>query len=88
MSAVGDIHLTLQDGFATADWATLEYAFAATNKGFVPGAAAQGKPFTVRIATIFVLSGGKISRSSDYYDAATILGQLGLLPAPGATPSA
>jgi steroid delta-isomerase-like uncharacterized protein len=88
MAAVSDIHVTPRSGFATADWAALEYDFAATNKGFVPGAPAQGKPFSVRIATIFQLNGGKISRSSDYYDSATILGQLGLMPAPGATPAA
>ncbi len=88
MSAVSDIHVTPRTGFATAEAAALEYDFSATNKGFVPGAAAQGKPFSVRIATIFALSGDKISRSSDYYDAATILAQLGLMPAPAASPTA
>jgi steroid delta-isomerase-like uncharacterized protein len=86
-AAVADVQLTPQHGFATADWAVLEYDFAATNNGFIPGAAAQGKPFAVRIATIFALRGDTIQRSSDYYDAATILAQLGLLPMAAATPT-
>src|SRR5690242_6696357 len=64
MSAVADIHVVPRSAFATADAAALEYDFSATNKGFVPGAEAQGKSFSVRIATIFTLSGDKISRSS------------------------
>jgi steroid delta-isomerase-like uncharacterized protein len=35
----------------------------------------------VRIATVFELDNGLIHRSSDYYDVAGILAQLGLLPA-------
>ncbi|HEU0116020.1 MAG TPA: ester cyclase [Thermomicrobiales bacterium] len=88
IASVGNIQVTAQTGFATPDWAALEWTFAATNNGFVPGAAAQGKSFSVRVATIFALSGDKIRRSADYLDAATILGQLGLMPAPGATPTA
>jgi steroid delta-isomerase-like uncharacterized protein len=86
-AVVADVQLTPQHGVATADWAVLEYDFAATNNGFIPGAAAQGKSFSVRIATIFALRGDKIQRSSDYYDAATILAQLGMMPGPAATPT-
>jgi hypothetical protein len=39
----------------------------------------------VRTVTVFELEGDKIRRSSDYYDVATILGQLGLMPAAGRT---
>jgi hypothetical protein len=46
-----------------------------------------GRRFAVRGATVFELAGGRIRRSSDYADAATILRQLGLLPTPG-TPTA
>lgn len=82
---VSDIKLTSMNAFATAEWAVLEYTFAATDRGFIPGA--EGKPFSVRIATIFQLQGDKITRSSDYYDTTTIVRQLGLLPTP-ATPAA
>lgn len=85
VKGVGDIKLTPMNAFATAEWAVLEYTFAATDRGFIPGG--EGKPFSVRIATIFQLQGNKITRSSDYYDVTTILGRLGLLPAPG-TPAA
>ena len=86
-AVVADVQLTPQHGVATADWAVLEYDFAATNNGFIPGAAAQGKSFSVRIATIFALRGDQIQRSSDYYDVATILTQLGMMPGPAATPT-
>jgi len=35
---------------------------------------------SVRGATIFELEAGKISRESDYWDAATFMQQIGLLP--------
>lgn len=88
VKGVGDIKVTPMDAFATADWATLEYTFAGTDRGAIPGG--HGKPFSVRIATVFQLRGDKIARSSDYYDSTTIARQLGLVPAPGtpaATPS-
>jgi hypothetical protein len=45
--------------------------------------AATAKRFTsVRRATIVELQGGKIRRCSDYWDAATVMKQVGLLAAP------
>lgn len=85
VKAVSDIKVTPTDAFATDTWGTLEYLFAATNQGFIPGG--EGKRFAVRTVTVFQLQGGKIARSSDYLDVQTILGQLGLVPGP-ATPAA
>jgi steroid delta-isomerase-like uncharacterized protein len=85
VKSVSDITVTPTDAFATAEWAALEYVFAATDQGYIPGG--QGKRFSVRTATIFQLQGGKIARSSDYLDVQTILVQLGLVPGP-ATPAA
>jgi ketosteroid isomerase-like protein len=36
----------------------------------------------VRGATVLRLENGRISRNSDYWDMATLLGQLGLMPSP------
>lgn len=86
LKGISEVKVEPVSGFATTDWAALEYRFSAKNQGVFPGPA--GKAFDVRIATIFGLSGDKISRSSDYYDDATILTQLGVMPGSGATPGA
>jgi steroid delta-isomerase-like uncharacterized protein len=85
---VSDIKVEPQSGFATDTWAAAEYWFGATDRGFIPGG--EGKPFRVRTVTVFELQGDKIRRSSDYYDVATILAQLGLMPGAGGsgTPTA
>jgi predicted ester cyclase len=52
-----------------------------THKGHWPGMPATGKRFSsVRGATILELGAGKIRRESDYWDAATFMKQVGLLP--------
>ncbi len=84
-AVAGDVELELTDAFGDDDWAVAEYAFSATNQGIFPGAPV-GASWSVRTVTVFELDGDEIRRSSDYYDVATILGQLGLLPAAGATP--
>ena len=84
-AGVSDVALDLDNAFGGDDWAVAEYTFSATNQGLFPGAPV-GASFSVRTATVFELDDGEIQRSSDYYDVATILGQLGVLPAGGATP--
>jgi steroid delta-isomerase-like uncharacterized protein len=54
------------------DLAVLEYAFSATDREI-------GKPVSFRGVIVFELDGDEIHRSADYYDVATILGELGLL---------
>ena len=54
------------------DLAVLEYAFSATDRE-------SGKPLSFRGVIVFELDGDQIQRSADYYDVATILGELGLL---------
>jgi hypothetical protein len=54
------------------DLAVLEYAFSATDRE-------SGKPLSFRGVIVFELDGDQIRRSADYYDVATILGELGLL---------
>ena len=52
-----------------------------THKGDLPGIPATGKRFpSVRGSTILELEAGKIRRESDYWDAATFMKQVGLLP--------
>lgn len=51
-----------------------------THHADFPGMPATGKRFSVRGATILELQGEKIRRNSDYWDAATVMRQVGLLP--------
>ena len=50
--------------------------FSGTDKGMFK----TGKKFSVRGVSILTLKNGKISHNVDYYDAATVMKQLGLLP--------
>ena len=56
--------------------ATIEWLFTATDTGFY----GTGKPFAVRGVSVLKLHGRKVARESDYWDHATILRQVGLLP--------
>jgi len=52
-----------------------------THKGDLPRIPATGKRFSsVRGATILELEAGKIRREADYWDAATFMKQVGVLP--------
>ena len=54
-----------------------------THRGDFPGIPATGKHFSaVRGSTVLELGAGKIHRESDYWDAATFMKQVGLLPSP------
>jgi ketosteroid isomerase-like protein len=55
------------------DLAVLEYELAVTDPE-------SGQPLTYRGVLVLELDGAMIRRSADYYDVASILGQLGLLP--------
>ena len=85
-TAAPDLHIDLLAGFASDEWAAAEWLFSGTDTGGVAGEP-TGKGFEVRGATIFAMQDGKASRNTDYYNASTVLSQLGRLPATG-TPAA
>jgi predicted ester cyclase len=51
-----------------------------THRGDLPGMPATGKQVDVRGASILEFAGDRIRRCSDYWDMATFLKQLGLMP--------
>jgi steroid delta-isomerase-like uncharacterized protein len=70
-------------GFSTGDMAVMEFQITAVD-------AASGKTFTFRGVLVAELDGDLIRSSREYYDVATILGQLGLMggdPSAAATPT-
>lgn len=87
LGGMGGVRVELIDAFSTGERGAAEYAFTATNRGLIPVPAAIGKTYSVRTVTIFQFAGDKISRSSDYYDLAAVLQQLGLAGAPGMPPA-
>jgi steroid delta-isomerase-like uncharacterized protein len=71
----------LRRRFATGQWAIIEWVMSGTHKGDLQGMPATGKRISsVRGSTILELEAGKIRRESDYWDAATFMKQVGLLP--------
>jgi steroid delta-isomerase-like uncharacterized protein len=80
-AAVPDFKIEVTRQFATDQWATVEWVMSGTHKGDFPGLPGTGKRFSsVRGSSVFELKGGKIRRESDYWDAATFMKQVGLLP--------
>jgi steroid delta-isomerase-like uncharacterized protein len=80
-AAVPDFKYGVTSRFATSQWAAIEWIMSGTHKGDFPGMPATGKPFSsVRGSSILELEAGTIRRESDYWDAATFMKQVGLLP--------
>ena len=80
-AAVPDFRYGLTSRFAARQWAAIEWVMSGTHKGDFPGMPATGKRFSsVRGSSILELEAGTIRRESDYWDAATFMKQVGLLP--------
>jgi steroid delta-isomerase-like uncharacterized protein len=80
-AAVPDFTYGVTRRFATRQWAAIEWVMSGTQKGDFPGIPATGKRFSsVRGTSILELEAGTIRRESDYWDAATFMRQVGLLP--------
>ena len=74
--AVPDMRLELIHSFVEHGHGSIEWRLTGTDKGVYK----TGKKFSVRGASIIDLRGGKIARNLDFYDAATMMRQVGLLP--------
>jgi steroid delta-isomerase-like uncharacterized protein len=80
LTTVPDLKVELVNSAAQSDLkgghGVIEWIFSGTDQGLFK----TGKKFSVRGVTVFDVAGGKIARNSDYWDLATMLRQLGLLP--------
>ncbi len=79
-AGVPDFKVDLTARFVAGSWAGMEWVMSGTHKGDFPGMPATGKRFSTRGVTILELQAGKIRRNSDYWDAASVMRQVGLLP--------
>jgi steroid delta-isomerase-like uncharacterized protein len=75
-----DYRFTLVSEATTATSLAAEWSVTGTHDRSSPALPATGKPFTIRGATIAQLHGGKIAVNRDYWDFATFLRDVGLLP--------
>jgi len=80
-AGVPDFKLEITSRFMAGSAAGLEWVISGTHKGDFPGMPATGKRFSARGVTILEFQGDKIRRDSDYWDAAGVMRQVGLLPA-------
>ena len=84
--AFPDIKMEFKTNFRSGDWSATEWVMTGTNKGNIPSMGnmpeipATNKKINLRGATISQLRGDKISRETDYWNAATFMQQLGLMP--------
>jgi steroid delta-isomerase-like uncharacterized protein len=88
-----DVTIRVTDAFAADDQGAVEWTFAGTYSGQLPGMpAGQGQVVRFRGASLLQFTADGITQHRQYFDAYTILVQLGALPAPGggsqATPAA
>ena len=74
---VPDLELKLVRASIHNGHGTIEWSFSGTDKGVYK----TGKKFTVRGVSVVDVHDGKISRCLDFYDSATIMRQVGVLPA-------
>lgn len=79
-AAFPDFTIQLTSGFTAGKWAAAEWTMSGTHQGALPGLPATGKGFAIRGSTICELKAGKLKRNSDYWDLATFLKQIGLMP--------
>lgn len=74
---VPDLELKLDRANFQGNHGTIEWTFTGTDKGVFK----TGKKFSVRGVSVIDLRDGKIARNLDFYDSATLMRQVGTLPA-------
>ena len=75
-TVVPDLNVEYVNSCIEEGHGTIEWIFSGTDQGIY----STGNRFSVRGVTVIDARRGRIARNSDYYDLATILRQLGLLP--------
>lgn len=79
-SGFPDVTFELGSSFANGTAGAAEWIMRGRHTGDLPGMPATGKRIEVRGASVFEFVGDRIRRCSDYWDMATFLKQLGLMP--------
>lgn len=78
-----DVKLEMKSGFTAGDRGAGEWVMTGTfAHSSIPGVPATGKSFSIRGASITEFRGGKISRNTAYWNFASFLQQVGIMPPP------
>ena len=77
IDAVPDLKLEATSTYVHNGHGRVEWVLSGTDKGLYK----SGKKFSVRGASVFEMRGSKVSSNKDFYDLATIMRQVGVLPA-------
>ena len=73
-----DTRIEARSFFVAGNRGAAEWIWSGTQTGEIPGLMpATGKPFSIHGVTLFEFENGMIRRSTDYYNAASFLQQLG-----------
>ncbi|BDP43681.1 hypothetical protein DAETH_36500 (plasmid) [Deinococcus aetherius] len=83
LGMVESFEFILEGLFADGTRGALAWTFRGRNNSFVGDEGAKGKAIAARVFTAFSFEGGRIARSSDYYDTASLMRQVGALPQDG-----
>ena len=78
-----DVKLEMKSGFTAGDRGAGEWVMSGTfAHSSIPGVPATGKSFTVRGASVTEFKNDKISRNTAYWNFASFLQQVGIMPGP------
>jgi steroid delta-isomerase-like uncharacterized protein len=75
--AVGGLYVKLVAAHVSGGHGTIEWIFGGTDVGLFK----TGKPFSIPGVSVIEVRNGRISRNLDYYDMASIMKPVGVLPA-------
>ncbi len=75
-SSVPDLKLDVVNSTTSDSVGSVEWVFSGTDVGLFK----TGKKFSVRGVSVYELRDGKFASNHDYYDSATIMRQVGVLP--------
>jgi steroid delta-isomerase-like uncharacterized protein len=75
-----DFKMESKSFFTIGNWMAGEWVMTGTHTGDVPGMKATGKKYSIRGASVCELRKGKIRRETDYWNLASFLQQVGLMP--------
>ena len=87
-AAFPDFQVAIDRMLSAGQTVIVEGRVTGTQRGEFAGLPASNRSFDVPIAFIVEVADGKVRRWHSYFDAATMLRQLGALPAPDATQAA
>jgi ketosteroid isomerase-like protein len=87
LKAFPDLKATMVSSFAVGEFAIIEYRYQGTNKGALGTIKATNKPVDVHQIEVDEIKDGKFVKEWTWGNSQEMLGQMGLVPTPGAAPA-